>query len=464
MLRRNVLLVTLDTVRADRLGCYGHASARTPTLDGLAASGARFERAISTAGLTPMAHASILTGLNNHHHGLRVFHSLEAGHRMDDEVHALPELLAARGYRTAAFTSAYPVSRAYGLDQGFTTFDSVDTAELDLTGQQRHETLWADTRATRTQRRGDATTDAALAWLDAEGKGEPWCLWLHYFDAHDFSIVPPAEWSARRGIAYPAAEPLSRREQLEWRERMYDPELAFIDEQLARLLAWLEAAGLADDTVVVVTADHGQGLSDGLANHGWMKHRLLYDWCVRVPLILRGPGVPASVVSNQVRTIDIVPTLLELLDVPAQGELDGASLLPLLRGRADASPRLAYSDALNAHDSHSPRPNALPPGQYDNLFALQDGRWKLVWHERDERASELYDLAADPDELQNLYSPDHPDARRLRAVLASWDVARVERPAAGGGPDSAALEALGYGGDGDGDGDEFTPTPGRSGR
>src|SRR5690606_25302650 len=122
---------------------------------------------------------------------------------------------------------------------------------------------------------------------------------------------------------------------------------------------------------VVVVADHGQGLSDGLQNHGWMKHRLLYDWCVRVPLILYGPGVTPGVIGTQVRTTDIVPTLLELVDVPASDELDGRSLVPLLRGESESEPRLAFSDALNLYDTHSPRATALPPGQYDNLYALQ---------------------------------------------------------------------------------------------
>jgi choline-sulfatase len=451
----NVLIITLDTTRPDRLGCYGHAPAETPAIDTLARQGARFERAISTAGLTPMAHASILTGLNNHHHGLRVFHGQEAGHVMKPEVRSLPELLKPRGWRTAAFTSAYPVSRAYGLDQGFDTFDSgVDTSALDLSGQQRHETTWADIRGTSTQRRGDATTDAALQWLGDRSAEGPWCMWVHYFDAHDFSIVPPVEWSSARGITYPAGD-MDRRDQLQWRERMYDPELTFIDQQIARILARLELDGTLEDTLVVIVGDHGQGLSDGLRNHRWMKHRLLYDWCVRVPLIIHGPGVTPHVVGAQVRTTDIVPTLLELLDVPASDELDGRSLVPLMQGEAEREPRLAFSDALNLYDTHSPRATALPPGQYDNLYALQDGRWKLVWHEREPAQSELYDLVRDPQELDNRYAPDDPEVKRLLAALQAADVTRVEpQGGTGADPNAAALQALGYGG---GEGD-FAPT------
>ncbi|MEZ6013518.1 MAG: sulfatase [Planctomycetota bacterium] len=447
--RPNVLIITLDTTRADRLGCYGATAASTRTIDALAKTGARFERAISTAGLTPMSHASILTGLNNYRHGLRVFYSQEAGHVLKDEVHTLPELLAPRGWHTAAFTSAYPVSRAYGLDQGFQTFDSgVDASALDLTSQQRHETEWADQRETATQRRGDATTDAALAWLSAQSADQPWCMWMHYFDAHDYSLVPPTDWAAARGITYPAAGSVQRRDQLQWRERMYDPELTFIDEQIARVLQKLVAMGVDERTLVVITADHGQGLSDGLRHHGWMKHRLIFDWGVHVPLILHGPGVEPRVIAEQVRTTDIVPTLLELLDVPAQDELDGASLVALMRGEKEATPRLAYSDALNLLDAHSPRAGALPPGQYDNLYALQDGRWKFVWHQQDEAASELYDLVTDPAELDNLYAPDHPEAKRLAAQLAALDPSRVEAPADNGAdPNAEALQSLGYGGE-----------------
>ena len=451
--RMNVLLITLDTTRPDRMSCYGGAPGLTPEIDAIAAEGARFERAISTAGITPMSHSSILTGLNNYAHGMRVFYSEEVSHTLKDSVDTLPELLGSRGYRTAARVSSYPVSSAYNLDQGFDDFDSgVNLEDLDLTKQQRHGTVWDTGGRTATQRRGDFTTDSAIEWLDANGEEGPWCMWLHMFDVHDFSLVPPAEFAADYGITYPtAAESRTMPGSLEWRERIYDPELAFMDGQIARLRRWLKEHGQDRNTVIVITADHGQGMTEGLRNHGWMKHRLLYDWCVRVPLIILVPGGPSRVViENQVRTIDVTPTILEALEVPVRSSMEGESLMDLMRGQQEAEPRIAYADALNAYDSHAPGPKKLPPNQYDNLYMACDGRWKFIWHERNPEHSQLYDLLKDPSELKNLYTVDHPEALRLAAFLEERQVDRVEPPSAGSdGPDAGALNSLGYGGNDD---------------
>lgn len=446
----NVLLITLDTTRPDHLSCYGGAPGLTPEIDAIASEGARFERAISTAGITPMSHSSILTGLNNYEHGMRVFFSEDVSHQLKESVDTLPELLASRGYQTAARVSSYPVSSAYNLDQGFADFDSgVDLEALDLTRQQRHGTVWDTSGRTATQRRGDFTTDSALEWLDANGEEGPWCMWLHMFDVHDFSLVPPADFAADYGIEYPTAEASRTMPgSLEWRERMYDPELAFMDGQIARLRGWLKEHGQDQNTVIVITADHGQGMTEGLRNHGWMKHRLLYDWCVRVPLIIRVPGGPSRVViDNQVRTIDVAPTILEALEIPVRARMEGESLMDLMRGQPESEPRIAYADALNAYDSHAPGPKKLPLNQYDNLYMACDGRWKLIWHERSPQHSQLFDLLKDPSELKNLYSEDHPEAARLTEFLEEREVTRVEPPSASdGGPDAGALNSLGYGG------------------
>ena len=259
--RMNVLLITLDTTRPDRMSCYGGQPGLTPTIDAFAAEGVRFERAISTAGITPMSHSSILTGLNNYAHGMRVFYSPDVSHRLKEVVDTLPEVLQPLGYRTAARVSSYPVSEAYGLDQGFEDFESgVNLDELDLERQQRHSTSWDAGGRTKTQRRGDFTTTSALQWLDANGKDGPWCMWVHMFDVHDYSLVPPAEFMERFGLPEypPAGARLGVEARLDWRERIYDPELAFMDAQIARIRAWLDENGQLDNTVVVITADHGQ--------------------------------------------------------------------------------------------------------------------------------------------------------------------------------------------------------------
>jgi len=382
--QRNVLVVTPDTPRPDRNSCYGGKPGLTPTLDALAAEGARFERAVSTAGITPMSHSSILTGLNNYRHGMRVFYSDEVSHRLKDSVDTLPEILKSAGYQTVARVSSYPVSKAYNLDQGFDDFDSgVDLNELELDRQQRHDTSWDQGGKSSTQRRGDITTGGALEWLEANGNDGPWCMWLHMFDVHDFSIVPPAEFVKKFGIDYPNPSDVRGPANLAWRERMYDPELAFMDAQIGRIREWLKANGQDENTIIVVTADHGQGLTEGMRNHGWMKHRLLYDWSVRVPLIVRIPGVGGNaVIADQVRTIDVLPTILEALEVPLRQGIEGESTLGLIRGQREDEPRVAYADALNGYDTHSPGKGKLPQGQDDNLYMACDGRWKLIYHER----------------------------------------------------------------------------------
>ena len=400
-----------------------------------------------------MSHASILTGLNNYRHGLRVFYSKEASFTLRPSNVTLPEILGEHGWNTAAFVSAYPVSEFYGVDQGFETFDTGLVDELDLSRQQQHEELWNETGLSQTQRRGDFTVDAALEWLERH-RGEPWCVWVHLFDAHDFSMVPPSEWIARFGITYDKSVPLN---DLAWRERMYDPELTFIDEQLGRLFEAIHSEGTWDQTVIAITADHGQGLTDGLKNHGWLKHRLLYEWGLHVPLILKLPGLDGGRrVEPLVRTIDILPTVLEALDL-AGPAMEGQSMLALARGGPDDG-RVAYADALNLLDAHAPQ--KMRPEYADNLFCASDARWKLIWHQTKPENVELFDLEADPAELRNLAS-EHPEqVARLKAFLDERRVMEVQAPEAGAlAPDKRALEELGYFGNEDESDEEVATEP-----
>lgn len=445
----NVLLVTLDTTRADHLSCYDPSRETTPRIDALAAEGVRFAEAISTAGITPMSHSSILTGLNNYRHGMRVFHSEEVSHRLKDSVETLPEVLGARGWRTGAFVSSYPVSSVYGLDQGFEEFDvGIDVDSLDLSGQQKHATNFLDGEKSNTQRRGDFTVSKALEWLDAGDAEQPWCLWVHMFDVHDFSLVPPPEFVAQFGIEYTDGV---RSQDVAWRERMYDPELAFMDVQVGRLLDWIRASGQWENTVIVITADHGQGLVDGLERHDWVKHRLIYDWSIHVPLVVRIPGERSGVVVEPlVRTIDILPTVLEALDVGSP-QVEGRSLLPLVRGEAD-EPRVAYADALNAYDTHSPK--KWKDEYIDNLFCVREQRWKLIWHEHKQEHVELYDLDADPLELNNVAAEHPQEVARLKRFLDERQALEVEAPdGAHTGANTDALKALGYTDDADSSGE-----------
>jgi arylsulfatase A-like enzyme len=460
--RWNVLLVTLDTTRPDWLGCYG-GQAKTPFIDQVAEEGTRFERAVSTAGITPMSHASILTGLNNYEHGMRVFYSDEVSHTLKEEVDSLPEILKARrGYSTAAMLSAYVVSEIYNLQQGFDTYlHGIDLSNIKAESQSKHETFFDRSGLATGQRRGDFTTGDALGWLEErKGEDQPWMMWMHLFDVHDYSLVPPEDFIQAFGTKVPAmthkAPKGKRSHQL--RNDLYGMEMAWMDAQLGRVLTWLRENGEYENTIVVLTADHGQGLLDGLERHGWAKHRLLYEWGIRVPLIIKIPGQPGrNVVEAQVRTIDIVPTILEALDVAATKKMNGESLMGLMHGEADANPRLAYADALNLYDAHSPAAGRLPEGQHDNLYAVSDGQWKLVWRAVDSAKGELFDLSADPGEVQNLFSMDHPEVKRLKAFLDEQDAWRIDKPREGEGSaaDADVLSGMGYtGADGDEEEDE----------
>lgn len=433
--RPNVLLITLDTTRADRLGCYGYGVDTSPNLDALAADGVRFDLAISTAAVTPMSHASILTGLNPDRHGLRVFYGM-TGHTLTDEHVSLATILGAEGWRTGAFISAYPASERFGLNQGFETFDTgVEdwVQEQDPGKLLPREGAWQSKRVGPAQRRADATTDGALSWLGESD--EPFFLWLHYFDPHDSSLVP----SPRLLERFSALPTRGKNPLLE----LYDAEIFFMDRHIGRVLDELRASGRYDDTIVVAIADHGQGLGD----HDWFPHRLLYQEQIRVPMICRFPGLPRGVeVSALVRNIDVFPTILEALGLEGPDGVQGESLAALVRGEEEPG-RYGYAEALNTIDVHAP-PN-LAERHRDLLFTVMDRDWKLIHHKERPENSELYDLREDPGETRNVIGENPEVARRLRAELDSLGAMEIEirEPATPMSEEAAAkLRALGYGG------------------
>jgi arylsulfatase A-like enzyme len=421
----NVLLVTLDTTRTERIGCYGDKDAQTPRLDGLAADGVRFDCAISTAGRTPMSHASILTGTNPYRHDCRVFFG-KAGNRIADDVPTLAEILEHHGWQTGAALSSYPVSEHYGFKRGFQFFDcGVDLDQIDFTKLMAHDQFWQDARQSRTERRGDATTDLALDWLGKTKRDAPWFLWVHYFDVHDHSLVPPKEFAQAHGKDYREGRKI--RGTVETREWVYDLEMTFMDQQFGRLLDALKERGEQDGTLVVVLADHGQGLRDGMERHHWGGHALLYQWCIRVPLIVRLPGAdhPKGVaIDALVRNLDVFSTVLDVAGVEAPLPVDGRSVLPLVRGESD-EPRVAYADVLALVDEHA---TDLPPPCKDNLFCAMDRRWKLIWHQTRPENDELFDLQSDPLELKNVAS-EHPDVvERLRKWIEGHGATVIKAP------------------------------------
>ncbi len=426
---RNVILVTLDTVRADHLGCYGRAGNPTPTMDRLAREGVKFDLAISQAAITPVSHASILSGRNPQGHGLRVLHA-QTGYRLPDTVPTLATILQASGWNTAAFLSSFTVSEHFGLQRGFDVFDTgLSTAPSQLIAPDGKGFWKWDVGSN--QRRSDATTDKALEWL--QEVREPYFLWVHYWDPHDPLILPPRDVMDRF--------PPSGEERDQKRMAIYDSEIHFVDLQLQRLIAALEASGRADSTMVVLTADHGQGLGE----HGWWAHRLLYQEQIHIPLIVKIPGGPSGVtVRTLARSIDIFPTVLQTLGLAVPPGIDGEDLLELI-GEGPRKPRRAYADALNLYDLNSWLVQKRRPND-DLLYSVIEYPWKLIYRSLRPDESELYNLESDPDEAINLYSSETGEANRLIEALHELG-GFVNQPFGDGEGDPEAIErlrALGY--------------------
>src|SRR5262245_53699638 len=397
----NVLLVTIDTLRADHLGCYGHAAAVTPTLDALAARVVRSETAVSHVPLTGPSHASILTGRTPLGHGLRD----NGGYVLPREVGTAAEDFKRAGYRTAAFVSGFSLDRRFGMDRGFETYDD----HLPR-GNDRRRTPYVE-------RFADATTSAAVRWLarPAEVPPRPFFLWIHYYDPHA-PYEPPGDLAAR------------------YRDAPYDGEIAFVDRQLARVLAALEEQGSLSRTLVLATADHGESLGE----HGEGTHGLfLYDATLRVPWILAGPDVPRGRVSRTVaREIDTLPTLLAYAGIAARGDIEGRSLRPAVEGR-EMEDRPAYAESLYPQREYGWAP----------LFAWRTARFKYI----DAPKPELYDLESDAREAMNRVAEEASRANELRRKLHDARERPVPTATAPVEPETAErLAALGYVGGGGG--------------
>jgi len=399
----NLLLITLDTTRADRLGPYGSTAVRTPNLDRLARQGVVFENTWSVAPLTLPAHASLFTGLEPARHGVRenVGFSLDASHV------TLAERLRHEGFATAGFAAAVVLDESSGIGRGFEHY----------AGGFR-STPGARPARDRLRRPADVVTGQAMTWWRAR-RPSRFFAWMHFYDAH---------------APYEPPEPFRS----EYQGHPYDGALAFVDQQIGVLLDFLSRHGVLDRTIVAVVADHGESLGD----HGEQQHGLfLYESVIRVPLIIRAPlpGMAARRVSALTRITDVMPTLLELLGVGPHRAGDGSSLVNLMSGRGDDRDREAYAE------------NTYPRSRFGwgELRALRSGRYKLI----DTIRPELYDLARDPHEQRNLID-DRP--RLASAMLARLTAlgAGVARPvpspssASAGDERRAQLSSLGYVGGG----------------
>jgi arylsulfatase A-like enzyme/Tfp pilus assembly protein PilF len=388
----SVLLVSVDTLRADALGCYGRGGARTPFVDRLAAEGVRFETARAHNVVTLPSHANLLSGQYPLRHGVHD----NAGFRFPSDRPTLATLLHDKGWRTGAFVSAFPLDARFGLDRGFDVYDD----RLGGTGASAFA---------MPERPGPETVRAALRWIGSV-RGQRWFAFVHLYEPH-FPYEPPAGLAS----SFPG-EP-------------YRGEVAAADAALGPLLEPLLAPGTGERVLVVFTSDHGESLGEhGEATHGIFA----YESTLRVPLVMRAPGLlPSRVVRAPVRHVDVVPTILDLLGLEAPADLPGRSLLPLVAGREDAPPE-SYLESLSPSLGRGWAP----------LRGLVAGGLKYV----DLPLPEVYDLAADPGEQRNLAASRPQDLDRLRGRLARLRAGEAP-PGARVQEDEAALErlrALGY--------------------
>ncbi len=418
--RPSLVLITVDTTRADHLGTYGYDRATSPHIDALAARSVRFEHAFAHVPITLPSHTSMMTGT------IPVFHGVRDNGRfvVREDLVTLAEAARGAGYRTAAFVSAFVLESRFGLDQGFEVYDdefSADWSEEDM----REARLY---NAMVTERPADQTTDRAVAWLEGIGD-EPFFLWVHYYDPHQ-RYRPPAPYNGMFAGA------------------LYDGEIAFMDAQIGRLLERLRSGGRFEDSLVVLASDHGESLGQ----HGEQTHAVLtYDSTMRVAWLVKPPagaGIEPGIDSRSVSLRDLFPTVAELMDLPIPDQVQG---VPLLGGgrRDPARDRPIYFEC------HLPR---FGYG-WAPMFGVRAEGWKYIHGPR----PELYHLAEDPEELFNRAGSE-PERRRAYEELLFAQIRRESAPESQleGGREfdaetRAKLAALGYVSGGEVAASELTP-------
>ena len=427
----NVLLISIDTTRADHCSVLGYGRDTTPRLRKLAAEGASFEKAYAPLPTTLPSHATMFTGRYPVSHGV-----VGNGVKLEESHQTLAERLRVAGYRTAAVVSALVLHRRFGLAQGFEYYeDDFPHAEAHPRSSIRENWKGEKIEAAFT-RQGNHTTRRALAWLNgSRDRAAPFFLFVHYFDPHSL-FQPPEPYASR------FAQP-SHSTHLEIEIDRYDAMIAFADAMIGRLLDGLDELGVAQDTIVVVTADHGEGLME----HGYFAHGAhLYEEAVRVPLVVRWPRrVRAGVVFREaVELVDLAPTLLEFAGIDeALAGSQGRSLAQALRtGGGLDSERPVFLHRRDYEERFVGRTTWVK----GKKFAIRIGRWKYI-EGLDEGTRELFDLESDPGETVNLSAQQPERVAELSTLISEWRVAHTSTQRAVGvatEADQRALKALGY--------------------
>jgi arylsulfatase A-like enzyme/Tfp pilus assembly protein PilF len=360
----NVIVITIDTLRADHLSCYGYTRLQTPHIDALATDGTRFINAYTPVPITLPAHSAIFTGSYPMGNGMRDF----GGNRLSAGIPTLASVLKSRGYTTAAFIGAAVLDRRFGLNQGFDTyFDN-----FDFSGEADFELM---------RRSGDQVVDKSLSWLQA-GPPQPFMLWVHLYDPH-YPYTPPPPYS-RKYAHVP-----------------YDGAIAFADSQVGRVLEFLRAHHLYDNSLIILCSDHGEGLGEhGEKTHGFF----IYSSTTHVPLIFKVPGAVRHAVDREVSLVDVLPTILRSLDLPIPATVQGKSILALILGKSQGDQTQIYMETYLPflHFGWSP------------LQGYEAGGWKFIAAPR----PELYSTQTDDKEVHNLYGSQKAVAHDLHDRLS----------------------------------------------
>jgi len=410
----NVVLITIDTLRADHVGCYGYKQIKTPNIDGLAADGVHFERAFAVVPVTLPSHSSMLTGTYPMLSGMHDF----SGNKLSPLQPTLASVLKQAGYQTGAVIGAAVLDSRFGLNQGFDFYyDHFEFSRLDETNLDEME------------RPGNVVADVALDWL-AKNSQKKFFLWMHLYDPH-FPYHPP--------------EPYNR----EYAAQPYDGEIAFADEQVGRLLRFLKEKGIYQNTLIVLCGDHGESLGEhGEKTHGFF----IYNATMHVPLIIRLPAqlpgqlpekTVARTLANPVSLVDIMPTVLGAVGLQVPSQVQGHSLLPEIRPDPSAPDAQANRERTLYGETFLPR-------IHFNWSELR-GSENTKYHFIDAPRPELYDLAKDPGEVHNLFAEKKAVAEEMHAKLAGMirDYSAGKELAEKSGLDPALMErlkSLGYAG------------------
>jgi arylsulfatase A-like enzyme/Tfp pilus assembly protein PilF len=362
----NVLFITLDTTRADHIGCYGYPLIKTPNIDGLAADGILFQNATAQCPLTLPSHSSMFTGSYPFFHGVRD----NGGFYLEDDQVTLAEVLQQAGWATSAFVGAFVLDSRWGIDQGFDYyFDNFDFA--------KYKKISLDS----VQREGGEVIKAFFEWFE-ENSPERFFSWIHLYDPHTPYEPPEPYRTQYEGQGY----------------GLYDGEIAYTDHLIGRVLETLREKGRLEKTVVVVVGDHGESLGEHHeSSHGFF----IYDATVSVPMIIRIPSAElrGKTIAAQVQNIDLMPTLCELLGLPVPDAVQGQSLLPLIGGRDPKRDTEAYSESFYPRYHYG----------WSELKSLRTSRYKFIQAPR----PELYDLSLDPREKNNIFGRESSLAERF---------------------------------------------------